>query len=243
MPFTINNVIPYVAEQAHKNPDATSGSETDTTLLRWVLRAIRFMQRYDFECWREQWALTLTAGTYQYNYTDTVWTAAALTRPLRIDGNSIRLNASDQNLGWVPSIQRMDEHLGGAWKDSGTGNGSPSLATEMSQALIIGVKPSQSFITSYSPLRGYYYMGEDLSSANYRTTNLAMYDDFEEHLINLALVFAMQQTDDTEFRTMLQFWLQNDLVEMRGYDHVPVDDEPIPAPSWAAYVDGADDTF
>lgn len=243
MPFTINNVLPYVAEQAHKNPDASSGSETDTTLLRWVLRAIRFMQRYDFECWREQWSCTLTAGTYQYNYTDTVWAGAALARPLRIDGNSIRLNATDQYLEWVPSIQRLDERLGGQWKDSGTANGSPTLATEMSQALIIGVKPSSTFVTNYSPLRGYYYRAEDLSSSGYRTTDLAMYDDFMEHLINLACVFAFQQTDDTEFRTQLQFWLERDLPEMRAYDHVPMDDEPIPAPAWAAYVDGAEDTF
>ena len=109
MPFTINNVLPYIAEQAHKNPDASSGSETDTTLLRWVLRAIRFMQRYDFECWREQWSLTLTAGTYQYAYADAVWaSAAALTRPLRIDGNSVGLNASDSVLEWVPTIRRID---------------------------------------------------------------------------------------------------------------------------------------
>ena len=240
MPFTINDAKPFLAEQAHKQTDASAGSEADLTLRRWIVRAIRYMQRFDFECWREEFSLTLTADDYQYQYTDTVWPTAALTRPLRFDGNSIRY--ADTYLQWVPTIHRLDERLGGPnWKQSG--NGTPTLVTELSQGIIIGQRPSSSFVADYPLLRGYYYRGEDTTGSGFETTNLAMYDDFFEHLLSLSLVFALQQEDETEFQAMLQYWVRHDLVEMRGYDHVPVDDEPIPSPGWALWVEGSEHTF
>ena len=242
MPFSIDDCKPYVLEAAHKNVSASSGSVTDVSARRWLERAIRYMQRFDFECWRNEFTLTLTAEDYHYLYTDAVWTAAALTRPLRLDGNSIRYGGT--NLLWRPTIQRLDEELGGPdWKDSATSGGTPQYVTEMRQGLVLGAKPGSSFVTGNPTLRGYCYRGEDLSTVGYEATDLMMYDDFQEHLINLACVFAFQQVDDTEYRTQLDFWLNRDLVEMRGYDHGPVDDEPIPAPEWAANVDGNDDAY
>jgi len=198
------------------------------------------MQKYDFECWRNEFALSLTGLTYQYPYTSAVWSGAALTRPLRFDGNSVRYQSTHLRL--VPSISRIDEMLGAAWKDSADG-GTPRYVTEMAQSMVFGARPSLAFVVTNPTVAGYYYRGEDLSTDGYESANLAMYDDFRPYLEELALVFALQQVDDTEFRTMLQQWDKLTLPEMRGYDHIPVDDEPISAPSWASDVDGNEDVI
>ena len=241
MAITVTQIKTHVTEQAHKDLGATSGSADDNTVERWVLRAIRYMQRYDFECWRNEFSLTLSAETYNYPYASAIWTAAALTRPLRIDGSDGAVGyGTSQWLKWKPTIKEIDVALGGhSWKR--IGSGTPTYFSQMGQSLILGCRPSSDFVASYPTLYGYYYRGEDLSSSGFEDNDLAMYDDFFEHVINLAMVFALQQTDDSEFRTQLQYWLQSDLVEMRGYDHVPSDDEPIPPPPFARLVDGVED--
>lgn len=245
MSFTVSDMKPYVAAQAHKNVRAAAGSTSDNDVERWILRAIRFAQRHDFECWRAEFQLDLTAGTYLYPYSSAVWNGSALTRPLRLDGSDEGVGyGSSQYLKWVATIKRMDEVLGGhSWKRDTTKRGTPNYFSEMQQSLVIGVPPSQDFIDTNPSLYGYYYRGEDLSTSGFEDVALAAYDDFFEHLVNLSLVFATQQEDDTEFNTLLQYWLQHDLVEMRGYDHVSSDDEPIPAPPFATYVEGSDHTW
>lgn len=244
MPFSINDIKPTIAEQAHKNSLAATGSTTDTSLTRWIVRAVRHMQHYDFECWRNEFILTVAADDYHYLYTDAVWQGAALVRPLRLDGNSIRASGQRQPLLWAPSINRIDEILGGQWKEvAADGGGTPSYVTEMAQGLIVAAVPDAAFVAAHPTLRGYYYRGEDLSTSGYEDLDLKMYDDFRVHLENLALVFALQQGDDTEFRSLLQHWDQYELPEMRGYDHAISDDEPIQGPSWAGDVDGSEDTF
>ena len=81
MPFSIDDCKPYVLEAAHKNVSASSGSVTDVSARRWLERAIRYMQRFDFECWRNEFTLTLTAEDYHYLYTDAVWTGGAAPPP------------------------------------------------------------------------------------------------------------------------------------------------------------------
>ncbi len=237
MSVTVADIKTVVASQLHKDLTAT---EDDSSVEIWVLRALRHMQRHDFECWREEFRLALTAGTYEYPYTSTVWGAsgseAALVRPLRIDGNSVRYSGT--NLIWRESMYDMDIALGSPrWKD-GNNNGTPLYVTEKSQGLIIGAPPDQNFVDSNPAMQGYYFRGEDLKTSGFEDVALAMYDDFFEHAVNLSNVFGMQQEDDTEFRAMLQFWNQNDLVEMRSYDHAPRSDEPIQMPSWGLYVEG-----
>ena len=242
--LTITDIKAHVFEQSHKDSSASAGSTDDNTVERWILRAIRYMQRHDFECWRNEFEVALTAGTYRYLYTDAAWNgdSTALVRPLRLDGNSVRYGKS--LLKWAPSIRALDERMGGpSWKDSDDDGGTPSWVSEMGGGLVIAGKPIQAFIDVNASLKGYYYKGEDLSTSGFENLGLAMYDDFFEHIVNLALVFAMQQTDDSEFRTLLGDWRNNDLVEMRGYDHVSSDDESVPAPLWATFVDGAQHTY
>lgn len=240
MSFTIDDVRTHVLEQAHKNVSAVSGSVTYNSATRWIQRAIRHFQTHDFDCWKQEFILTLTAGTYIYPYTSAVWPTAALTRPLRLDGDSIRPYGARDPLIWVDSVQRMDEYLGGGqWKELGT-TGTIDYVSERAQSIITGPAPDAAFIADSPTLRGYYFRGEDVSDTD---ANLAMYDDFFEPLTELSLVFGTQQVDDTEFRTLLQLWEDRHLTELRGYDHVRRADEPIQAPSWARYVDDAEDVF
>jgi hypothetical protein len=244
MSFTINDIKDTVAAQAHRPTGSASGSVTDSHLNRWITRAIRKMQQYDFDCWRNEFTLTMSQDVYHYLYTDTAWSGAALVRPLRLDGNSIRPAGQSRPLQWTDTIQRIDEVLGGQWKEVGTdGGGTPTYVTEMAQGLIVGAVPDSSFIATSSTMRGYYFRGEDLSTSGYEDLALKMYDDFRVYLEELALVYSLQQEDDSEFRSLLQYWESATLPNMRGYDHVIRDDEPIPPPGWAMDVHGNEDTF
>ena len=234
MSITVTDLKTVVAAQAHK---VLSLTDHDTAVESWVLRAIRYAQRFDFECWRQEFSLTLTALTYVYPYASAIWPAAALTRPLRLDGDSLEYG-DNSSLAFQQSATFLDNALGGpAWKRSATG-GTPQYFTERAQSLIIGARPSTEFVADHPLLYGYYYRGEVLSGSGFEDLDLAMYDDFYEHIVTLALVFALQQEDDTTFQTQLQYWLQHDLPLMRGYDHIIEEDEEVPAPEWALYVEG-----
>jgi len=229
MAFSIDDIRPPVAEELHKETSLTAEA---LTVNRWIFRAIRGIQRLDFECWKNEPELTLTPGTYRYPYTSSIWTAAALTRPLRIDGNSFRYG--DTSLVWRESIGRIDRFLGGAsWKDSTASGGSPQYITEMGQAIIVGKKPDTTFVTANPTLKGYYFRGEDLSDT---TADLAMYDDLQEYVIDLAKIIGAHQEDDNAIGLLVNQWVQRHEVEMRAYDHAPREEEPIQSPSWGGNV-------
>uniref|UniRef100_A0A6M3KKS5 Uncharacterized protein n=1 Tax=viral metagenome TaxID=1070528 RepID=A0A6M3KKS5_9ZZZZ len=234
MGFTCSDIKTPLAQRTHKLASVT---DHNTSLKEWIKSAVRYAQRFDFECWKEEFSLTLTPLTYAYAYAGTVWPTAALTRPLRIDGDSIE-DGNGGRIEHAKSMNFLDAILGGPeWKRSATG-GAVTHWTSRGQSIIVGTRPSTAYVTDHPLFYGYYYRGEDLTSASYETTSLAMYDDFFEHILSLAEVFGSKQEDDTTFQANLQYWLQHDLPEMRGYDHVPEEDEPIPAPEWATYIEG-----
>ena len=234
--MTITDLLTSVGYQAHRSSgiaDAVSDDYLDAK--RWVERAIRFMQTVnDWTCHKAEFELNttdapaLTAGTYLYNmrtrYSDF----------RKIQGDS--LHYGSRGLAWIDEIEEVDRHLGRQWRLSATANGTPSIVTRMGNDLVIGRKPSAEFLTANPGIYGYYYKNEDLDAV---TTDLLFDEDFYEPLVDVAMIFALQQQDDAEFRTQLDYWTRQRLPEVRGYDPSPHSDEPIATVDWAENIEGS----
>jgi len=240
MAFAPSDVRSHVGGRVHKDVSSSTGDDyTDVTL--WIVQAARYLQRVnDWTCHKEEFSLTLTASTYIYPFSSAVWSSAALTRPRKIQGDSIRPIGTNNNLRWVDEIEEIGRLLGGQWRDSATGDVVPKYATSRSNSLIVAGKPSAAFIADFATLEGYYFQSEqlDTSSTDWETTDFAFHEDFFMDLVDLSVTFGLQQEDESEFRTMLQQWNQVRLPELRGYDETPHSDEQLETVGWYGSVEG-----
>jgi len=240
MGFAPEDVRVHIGSRVHKDVSSSTGDDySDVTL--WIVQAAKYLQRMnDWTCHKQEFSLTLTAGTYEYPYSSAVWSGAALVRPRKIQMDAIRQIDSSRRLTFVDEIEEVDRLLGSQWRDANTQDVVPRYATIRGNSLIVAGKPSASFISDYPTLEGYYYRGEALvtSAADWETTDFEFFDDFYMDVVDLAIIFGMQQEDETEFRTMLQQWNSNRLPELRGYDHTPSSDEQIATPGWYGSVEG-----
>jgi len=229
MSFTGQNIMTSAAARAHKD---LTDTDADTDVKEWVKQAILYLQKIDdFQCHKTTFALTtastpaLTALTYAYNMRTLV------TRFRKLAGNSVRVGS--HMIEWMESPEDIDAELGQDWKD-GSQSGVPDYCTLVSHNLWLAPAPSSSFVTTYtgstSGVRGYCYVGEDVTTTNWEDVALLFSDDFYMDLVDLALIFATQVEDDDNFRTLLQQWEQAGLNRVRGYDEVPLTNERIKGP-------------
>jgi len=232
MSFSGQDIMGSVAVRAHKDI-STAGSDDDLDTKEWVKQAILHVQKADdFRCHKAAFSLTtattpaLTAGTYAYAL------RTLLSDYRKLQGDSLRYGT--HGIGWCEGPEAIDETLGPEWKD-GTESGAPDYATIVGNNLWLGPNPSASWITDYgvAGVRGYYFRGEDVTSANWEDADLLFGDDFYTEVVEVSLIYALQTEDDSTFQTLLQQWEAVGLTRLRGYDEVPLGNEPVRAPRWA----------
>ena len=220
--MTPTDVKVIVAARGHKDV-STAGTDDDTHVNYWLRQAIRYVQQVnDWPCHKTIFSITLTADDYDYDLT------TLLTRFRKIDGSSVRSNK--RFYAWVDEIEEIDAQLGPAWKDSASGGGTPQFASLMGQQLILAQKPDAAFVASNPTVDGYYFMGEDVTSASWLTTELKLYEDFFDDIIEMALIYGLQQEDDSEFRSQMSYWVNHRLPGLRGYDPTVLSNEVISGP-------------
>jgi|ETNvirenome_6_85_1030632.scaffolds.fasta_scaffold01043_3 hypothetical protein len=240
MPYAPEDIRPHIGDRVHKDV-STTGTDDYLHVTRWIIQAGYHLQRInDWTCHKQEFSLTLTAGTYAYAYTDTVWDGAALVRPRKLQVDSIRRVNSNKRLIWRDEAEEIDRDLGGNWKDSASANTVSDYASLRGNSLIIAGKPSSDYVSSHPTLEGYYYRGEDFDSSggDWETTDFAFHSDFFMDHVDLCIIFGMQQEDESEFRTMLAHWDRTRLPELRGYDPTPHSDEQIHVVDWYGAVEG-----
>ena len=231
--MTPTQIKTAVALRAQKDI-SQSGSDDDDDVKSAVISAIRHITGscgQDWPCQKKEFTLSssttpaLTAGTYAYAM------RTLLSDFRKPQSDSIRYG--NTLLEWVDQIEEIDRRLGPQWKDSSASNGTPRYVTMLNNNLILAGKPSSSFVSN--EVKGYYYAREALStsdSATWLTTDLMLYEDLFFFVVELSLVFLLQQEDDSNFTALLQVWEQKHLVELRGYDESPHSDERLEAPLW-----------
>jgi len=232
MAFTGQDIMGSVAVRAHKDV-STAGSDDDSDVKEWTKQAILHVQKADdWRCHKAAWSLTtattpaLAAGTYAYNL------RTLLSNFRKLQGDSVRYGA--HRVEWKETPEQIDRTLGPAWKD-GTESGGPDLCTMMGPNLWLAPNPSASWIADYGTagVAGYYYAGEDVTSADWEDVDLLFPDDFYIDLVNVAMIYALQTEDDSAFQVLLSQWEQAGLTRLRGYDDVPLGREPVRVPRWA----------
>lgn len=231
MSFTGQDVMNSVANRGHK-AITTPGSDDEIEVKEWVKQAIRYVQKADdWSCHKDDWSITtsttpaLTAGTYKYNM-------VTLKSDFRkLQGDSVRFARSP--VSWYETPEDLDRKFGPDWKD-GSETGVPRACSYMGNQLILTPNPSQDWIDQNSGgLHGYYYKSEDVTSADWEDSALLMFEDFFMDVVDVALIFALQTEDDSNFQKLLNDWEQVGLTRLRGYDPVPLSDEQLRAPAWA----------
>ena len=236
MPYAPEDIRDHIGDRTHKDVD-DSGTDDYVHVTRWMVQAGRHLQRVnDWSCHKEEFSLTLSEGVYKYAYAAAVWGGAALVRPRKFQGDSIRPVNTKRTLKWRDEIEEIDRGLGGQWRDSATANTTPQFVSMMGNQLIVAGKPSAGFIADFATLEGYYYLSEDFvtSGDDWETTDFKFYDDFFMDHVDLCIIFGMQQEDESEFRTMLAHWDRTRLPELRGYDPTPHSDEQLNRVGWVA---------
>ena len=218
-----------VAYRAHKVLTSAGTSRDDLKVNEWVKSAIRYIQECeDWSCHRDFWSLTasttpaLAAGTAAYNL-------GTLKSDFRkLVGDSVRYGR--QEIEYEDDMAEMARRLGRDWRDSGVANGVPKLCCLMGKTLYIGPKPSQSFITQYSSIEGEYFVTEDISSASWLTTSLRFWEDFYNYLVDVAMIFADYENDESQLNTALSQWNGVELTRLRGFDPAPVSKDQLADP-------------
>jgi hypothetical protein len=239
MSFTAQEVMASIAVRAHKDI-STAGSDDDLDVKEWVKQAIRHIQKADdWRCQKINFSLTtattpaLTAGTYAYAL------PTLIPRYRKLLGNSVRYGG--HGLDWKENSEDIDDALGPQWKD-GSKSGSPGCVTVVGNDLWVAPNPSDAFITANGAtgISGYCYTGEDVASttaggdaADWEDVALRFPDDFYMEVVDVAMIFALQTEDDSDFQTLLNQWERIGLTRLRGYDEVPLTDEQVPLPIWA----------
>jgi hypothetical protein len=228
--MTLLEIMDPVSRRAHMSIE-DDGSDYYADVLAAVRLAVRYLQGVnDWSCHKAMWSLTasttpaLTAGTYEY-------AMRTLNSDFRkIQADAIHWGNNGTPLFFYDEIEEFGRRIGPEWKRSATANGSPELATMMGQSLVIGPKPSQAWITINGEIHGYYYRAESLTTVG---ATLLMYEDFFEALVEVALIYLLNQEDDSDFRALLQHWEQSRLQELRGYEPSPQSTEQVSTTAWA----------
>lgn len=236
--MTLWDIMQPVARRAHKviaAADATSDDYLD--VLAWVQEAVRYLTKVNnWECHKAEWELTtattpaLTAGTYSY----------AL-RTLKSDYRLLQGDAvyyADYRLEFYAEIAEVDRRLGGPrWKRAAGASGVPLYASLLGNSLVLAPKPSAAFVSQYGTdgLYGYYWRSEAVSDVS---ATLFLYDDFFPDLVEVSLIFGLQQEDDAESRTQLNLWESKRLPLLRGHDPAPMSDDQVDTAAFALGVEG-----
>jgi hypothetical protein len=228
MAFKGSDIRSAVSDRVHKNIDQT-GTRAYTQATRWIQQGVRYLQGVnDWACHKNEFSLTLANDDYDYAFSASSWPTAALTRPRKLQGDSIRYGS--HFLEWKDQVEEIDRLLGPQWKDSATTSATPRYATTYANQLVIAPKPSSAFVTANSLLNGYFFQGEDVTSTNWEDSDLVFYEDLFMPLVDICNIFGMHQEDESALNIMLQRWERLELPNVRGYDFVLHSDEPIEVP-------------
>lgn len=230
-----------VALRVHKDI-STADTDDDQDVESWVLQSIRHISGsvgQDWECQKKEWTLSsastpaLTGNTYAYSLRTLFGTAGLKYRKLQSD--AIRYGGT--MLEYVDEMEEIDRRLGPAWKDVADG-GSPRYASVMGNNLILAPVPGTSF-AAQKTIAGYYYAEEKLEDADgdtagdWKNEELMLFDDLRFFVVELAVVFGLQQEDDSNYGRALDTWERKHMTELRGYDQSPHSNEQLEGPLWA----------
>lgn len=236
--MTIAELKTALAWRAHKDI-STANSDDDVEVELAVTTAIRYVSDVeDWECHKGLFTLTssttpaLAGGTYEYALPTLVVDFR------KLQGDSVRYG--NNLLEWVSSMEEIDRRIGPAWKDGGS-DGTPSMVTFRARNLVLAVPPSADWVTANgsSGVQGYYYVQEKIEDRSGDTADdflaeeLLFPEGFFEEILEVALIMMMQVEDDSNYLSMLQIWNQRGLTRLRGYDEVPLTNEPVRMPQWA----------
>lgn len=218
-----------IAYRAHKVLTSAGTARDDLKVNEWLKSAIRYVQECeDWSCHRAFWSLTanttpaLTAGTAGYSL------SALKTDFRKLIGDSVRYGR--QEIEYEEDFAEMGRRLGRDWRDSATANGVPKLCCLLGKTLYIGPKPSASFIAQYTSVEGEYLVAEDISSANWLTSTLLFWEDFYNYLVDVAMIYADYENDESQLTVALSQWNQVDLVKLRGFDPAPTSKDQLADP-------------